>query len=82
MYFEDLDSGKKIRIRPLLGRCSPGLTSPAASSRTGPKCLERQVREAVLLANMDPDTIINTHGVCGSGHTEVEVEDDPYKPSG
>ena len=30
-------------------------------ARTGPKCLERQVREAVQLANMDPDRIINTH---------------------
>ena len=30
-------------------------------TRTGPKCLERQVREAVQLANMDPDKIINTH---------------------
>ena len=30
-------------------------------TRTGPKCLERQVREAVQLANMDPDRIINTH---------------------
>ena len=29
--------------------------------KTGPKCLERQVREAVQLANMDPDKIINTH---------------------
>ena len=30
-------------------------------TRTGPKCLERQVREAVQLANMDPERIINTH---------------------
>ena len=30
-------------------------------NKTGPKCLERQVREAVQLANMDPDKIINTH---------------------
>ena len=30
-------------------------------TRTRPKCLERQVREAVQLANMDPDRIINTH---------------------
>ena len=30
-------------------------------TRTGPKCLELQVREAVQLANMDPDRIINTH---------------------
>ena len=29
-------------------------------ARTGPKCLERQVREAVQLANMDPDRIMNT----------------------
>ena len=30
-------------------------------TRTGPKCLERQVREAVQIANMDPDRIINSH---------------------
>ena len=30
-------------------------------TRTRPKCLERLVREAVQLANMDPDRIINTH---------------------
>ena len=30
-------------------------------TRTGPKCRELQVREAVQLANIDPDRIINTH---------------------
>ena len=31
-------------------------------TRTGPKCLEHQVREAVQLADMEPDKIINiTH---------------------
>ena len=29
-------------------------------SRTGLKCLEHQVKEAVQLANIDPDKIINT----------------------
>ena len=30
-------------------------------TKTGPKCLERQVREAFQLANMDPDRIIDIH---------------------
>ena len=30
-------------------------------TRTRPKCLECQVREAVQIANMDPDRIINTN---------------------
>ena len=30
-------------------------------TRTGPKNIERQVREAVQIANMDPYRIINTH---------------------